>query len=358
MPGPLILLGAVVEWAAVRAVVVRLLAIVWSLLRSAPSAVAAFTRWLAGFGTIGAVVDALTDGAISAFWGGFAGVTAMFLNVCLGTDSFKTEEFEGNIRRGFSLGAGREIAKQSGIQLRDILDKEMVLEDLESFALEQIKERTGMELHSLRNVEAIKRDFATIAQGVIAEKVGLPLSNLLDPDTTRNEIMDWAQDIVMMRISDSVSEALAAQVKKGGTTLLKTIQDKIGKKVTGRSLLLGVHDAMASRYMVRWEAFRQLSKKDKRKLQNKIAQRRFRDKANPKSEIYAHRNGGKMQYVPVGCFGKVEEPNMMGYASGVSAKAKSALTKIKDKLHIGTGTPKPAAPPAGPTVAQTPDDTQ
>lgn len=69
----------------------------------------------------------------------------------------------------------------------------------------------------------------------IAERVGIPLSNILDPETTKREILDWAQDEVMMRISDDVSEAVAAQVQKGGATLLKTIQDKIGKKVSGKA---------------------------------------------------------------------------------------------------------------------------
>ncbi len=155
-----------------------------------------------------------------------------------------------------------------------------------------------------------------------------------------------------MRISDDVSEAVAAQIQKGGATLLKTIQDKIGKRVSGKSLLLGVRDAMASRYMIRWEAFRELSKQDRRKLQNKIAQRRFRDRADPKSEIYDGRRGGKMEYVPLGWYAKIDPPNVQGYISDMTAKAKRQYAKMKDGMFGGS--PPPADPPPGPTEAQIP----
>lgn len=350
MPAPLVVFGVAITWELAATLLMMLFRMLWVLIRSAPRAVSELLKLIAGAGTITAVVDAMLGGAISEFWHGLAGFQAFCLNTFLKTDSFRAEELKGNYRQGVSAGVGREVAKNAGITLRDILDKEKTIEDLEDHALTQIKQRTGYELHSLRNVEAMKRDFARIAQGEIAERVGIPLSNILDPETTKREILDWAQDEVMMRISDDVSEAVAAQVQKGGATLLKTIQDKIGKRVSGKSLLLGVRDAMASRYMIRWEAFRELSKQDRRKLQNKIAQRRFRDRADPKSEIYDGRRGGKMEYVPLGWYAKIDPPNVQGYMSDISAKAKRKLAGIKDAI---TGA-KTAEPPPSPTEAQVP----
>jgi hypothetical protein len=242
--------------------------------------------------------------------------------------SFTAEDLLNEESIGKALA--REIGKRTGIPMRNIFNKEETIEDFEQLALRQIELRSGYKLSTLRSVEQLKRDFARIAGGEISERIGLPLSNILDVDTTKSEVLDWAQDQVMMRISDSVSEAVSTQIATGGKSLLQAIRDKVGKKVSGKSLLRGVNDALVGRYMVRWEAYNNISKEDRRKVQLKLAQRRFRDRSNPKSEIYDGRTGGRMEYVPKGWNYSATQPNVpVQKLSQLKRLGKSLLEKAK-----------------------------
>jgi hypothetical protein len=295
----------------------------WAIVAGAPAAIA---------------LDAGTDGELGDLWRRVKNALAAVLNHFMDTEFTGEDLDDGNFKRAM----GREISGKSGILLRDITDRRTTEEDLENHALAMIEGKTGVKLSSLRNVELLKRDFARLAGSYISEKVGIPLSNILDPDTTKNEVLEWAQDEVMIRIGDSVTAAVQARMA-GGVSLLQAVKLRIGKDIKPAILLRSVNDAMAGRYIIRWEVYEELSKADKRKIQLKIAQRRFRDKADPKSELYDGRTGGKMAYVPKGWSAHIDPPNEpVEKLSRFGRKAKSALDKLRSKV----------AP--GPTEAQTP----
>lgn len=313
---------------------------VWSAITSAVAWVARKKLWaLVTLGPAAAAYDAASDGELTGLWEQVRKGLAGALNYYLGTE-FTADDLASEMN--FKRAMGREVSGKSGILLRDITDRRTTEEDLENHALMMIEGKTGVKLSSLRNVELLKRDFARLAGSHISEKVGIPLSDILDVETTKAEVLEWAQDEVMIRIGDSVEAAVSARMA-GGQSMLAAIKARIGKEIKPALLLRSVNDAMAGRYIIRWEVYESLSKVDRRKIQVKIAQRRFRDRTNPKSELYdPQRTGGKMVYVPKGWSAAIDPPNEpVTKLAKLGRSAKSALDKLRAK-----------AP--GPTEAQLP----
>lgn len=303
--------------------------VVWEALTAALAWVARKKLWaIVALGPAAAGYDAASDGELTALWEYLRKAMAGALNYSLGTE-FTADDLASEMN--FKRAMGREVSGKSGILLRDITDRRTTEEDLENHALMMIEGKTGVKLSSLRNVDLLKRDFARLAGSHISEKVGIPLSNVLDPDITKAEVLEWAQDEVMIRISDSVTAAVEARMA-GGVSMLTAIKARIGKEIKPALLLRSVNDAMAGRYIIRYEVYDNLSKADRRKVQLKIAQRRFRDRANPKAELYDGRAGGRMAYIPKGWSADIDPPNEpAAKLSKFGRAAKSALDKLKSK---------------------------
>lgn len=314
--------------------------VVWEAITAGLAWIARKKLWaVVTLGPAAAAYDSASDGELTKLMEYVRKAAAGALNYYLGTEFTESDLAS---EHAFKVAMGREVSGKSGILLRDITDRRTTEEDLENHALMMIEQKTSVKLSSLRNVDLLKRDFARIAGSHISERVGVPLSNILDVETTKAEILDWAQDEVMIRIGDSVTAAVQARMA-GGVSMLQMIKDRIGKDVRPALLLRSVNDAMVGRYVVRWEVFNELSKADKRKIQLKIAQRRFRDKANPNSELYDGRTGGRMAYVPKGWSAHVDPPNVpVSKIKRAGRTVGAALARLREKVG-----------PA-PTEAQTP----
>jgi hypothetical protein len=179
---------------------------------------------------------------------------------------------------------------KAGIPLRDIFDRDVLREDLESYALDRLQAATGYRLSSLTDDAAVRRDVESIALAMIERKTGLPLSVAVseigtDPNHIRSKLVDWCAPIVVERIlsgADDVSKAsmMAELRRRSGNQGLSP--DKLAQRI---------NDAAAA---VAMSALAQLprheqSKATRRKLQLREGQRKFRA---------AH--GRRDQYVPVG----------------------------------------------------------
>lgn len=206
-------------------------------------------------------------------------------------------------------GAAKVVREKTGIPVRSFYDKEMIVEDLEGYALDQVEQRTNIRLSSLRDVEALRGDFVRIAGGVLTGQTGIPLTDITNPDQIKLDVMDWAKDQAMMEIGESVNTAVAAEWKQG-VSMLTMVREKLGKKVSPKALLRGVNDAMVGRYMVRLNdaGSKIVTKEEARKLQNKLAQRRFRARGDRTSPLWDGRKGGKSAYVPKGWDVSVIQP--------------------------------------------------
>lgn len=253
----------------------------------------------------GPIADAMTDGDIQEVWRRARNAVAALLNQITGW-RFTGEDFASE--QAVVIGLTREISGTIGIPLSNVLDRQALESDLEVYALAMIEQRTGVTLSSLRNVEALKADFARIAGGVITEKAGIPISNILDPEAIKADVFSWAKDRVMLEIGDDINQAVNAEWQ-AGVTMLQMVKNRTGKEVSPKALLRGVNDALVKRYMVKVQEVDKMSKPERRKLQNKMAQRRFRARANERSAEFDGRKGAEVVYVPKGWNASVTPPD-------------------------------------------------
>lgn len=253
----------------------------------------------------GPIADAMTDGDIQEVWRRARNAVAALLNQITGWH-FTGEDFASE--QAVVIGLTREISGTIGIPLSNVLDRAALESDLEIYALSMIEQRTGVTLSSLRNVEALKADFARIAGGVITEKAGIPISNILDPDAIKADVLSWAKDQVMLEIGEDLNQAVNAEWQ-AGVTLLQMVKNRTGKEVSPKALLRGVNDSLVKRYMVKVQEVDKMSKADRRKLQNKMAQRRFRARADERSAEFDGRRGAEVVYVPKGWNASVTPPD-------------------------------------------------
>lgn len=233
--------------------------------------------------------DPLSDASLSRALSERSGITIRSL---VDKEGIKVDLMEG---------AAKVVRDRTGIPVRTFADKAMILEDLEAYALDQLEQRTAIRLSSLRDVEALRGDFLRIAGGVITGQTGIPLTDITSPDQIKLDLLDWAKDQAMLEMGESVSAAVTAEWKKG-VSMLTMVREKLGKNVSPRALLRGVNNAMVGRYMVRLEAAGAgvVTKAERRKLQNKMAQRRFRARGERGGPMWDGRKGGKNAYVPKG----------------------------------------------------------
>lgn len=129
--------------------------------------------------------------------------------------------------------ASVRLNEKTGLMIRDFRDKEMVREDVEQFAADQIFLKTGIRLHSLTDKQQITDDLMSFASQVVTERTGVPISNLGNVNAFKSDVYQWAESETRRRIGMPLADQTAP-----GTGLLKM---------------------------------------DKRSVQNREAQRRFRN---------------------------------------------------------------------------------
>lgn len=242
------------------------------------------------------IAEEFAPGELDVLFGHVRNLLAKAMN-SFGDYDFTADDFRGATE--FAAAMTRQVARKSGIPLRNLLDRDTTIEDLENHALYIIGERSGIHLSSLRNVEAMKQDFLRIAGGVLTDQTGIPFTDLTNPETIKADVMSWAQDQVMMQLGDDVHAAVNAEWQNG-VTLLQMVRDRTGKEVSPKALLRGVNDAMVQRYMVKIEEKPGTEKKRQRRYQNMMAQRKFRARSDINSPLYDGRRGGKLVYQPKG----------------------------------------------------------
>lgn len=206
--------------------------------------------------------------------------------------------------RNLKAALAREIAAKSGIALRDITDKQMVKEDLTAYALQMLEDRTGYRLSSLTNVELLKGDMLRIGSGVIAEKTGIALTNLEDIEAIKADLLAWGKDRIMVEIAADVESAVGVEYANG-VSLLTYMKQVTGRDVRPVELLSGVRSAVMGQYQKSEERIAPITKADRRRLQNKMNQRKFRERHKKGSPTYD--GGGVPLYIPKGKRGVIIE---------------------------------------------------
>lgn len=188
------------------------------------------------------------------------------------------------------LGPGsisRAISKKTGIPLRDVTDKETTVADFEAYALVQMKDRTGYTLTSLRDRDKITRDMEAIGAQIIGERTGIPLRSLHDPETVKEDILTWGEALVAQRVAGNIAESMKIK-NQLGVSMYDQIKDLAGSDFDPKNLIEGAKNAALSSAIKVNNHAKKITIPNRRTLQNREAQRRFRAK-----------HGNRMKYVPI-----------------------------------------------------------
>lgn len=192
------------------------------------------------------------------------------------------------------------ISERTGITIRSLKDKDMIKEDAENFAIQQISGRTGYTLNSVTDPEIIKQDLIRIGLAIASEKTGIPLglaeSGELDITALRENLLTWAKAQLLANVGEEVSIVVNEIIAVGG---LEAIAESLNSRlkasgsiesITARQLALKVVDKIASKAVSDYGRVAiGLDKKNRKRELNRAAQERFRR---------AH--GSRQKYIPLG----------------------------------------------------------
>lgn len=218
--------------------------------------------------------------------------------------NFSGDDFESS--RRFKAALAREVAGQSGVVLRDITDRDMLREDLENHALGMIESRTGYRLSSLSNVDALKADLVGIGVSLVGQRTGIYLSDPMDVDAIKADLLAWGKTEIMAQVSAELENALNAE-HVNGVSLMTYMKQVTGRDIKPSELLRGLQATAMGHYPQAEQQIKQVTKEDRRRLQNKLNQRRFRAKWTL-GKRKQDRSGGSV-YIPTGWGFKLVMPS-------------------------------------------------
>lgn len=178
--------------------------------------------------------------------------------------------------------------------MRNVFDPQMIREDLESFALDQLKERSGYRLSSLTDTAKVRGDLGNIGLAIVQDRTGIPVAGLASVEDAKQAILDWAApqiyDRLLHDVPADVAEAGAAGV--GVETLISQIRARAGvhgQDVSSREIVRAIQSHVLASSIVMIPSVSGGSKVDRRRLQVRWAQKKFRE-----------RHGKRQLYVPLG----------------------------------------------------------
>ncbi len=203
------------------------------------------------------------------------------------------------LTRDLLNGAASMVAKKAGFPVRSLLDMEMLKEDLLSAAAGLLEQRTGVKLNNLRDAGQVKADLLAYGANRIAVETGIYLSNPADLEQVKADIIEHGTQIGMARIVEDLQGAMNAADKDG--VRLSALLSRAGMNNVKPADMVKNANSVLLRYADRrFAQVKAETKKEKRKIQLKEAQRRFRARhCQPWSPMYSGIPGG-MQYVSVG----------------------------------------------------------
>lgn len=186
------------------------------------------------------------------------------------------------------------VVVKSGVPLRNVFDGEMVKQDLESFSLDQLAAKSGYRLSSLTDATKVKGDLGNIGLAIVQEKTGIPVAGLASIEDAKQVILDWAAPQIYDRLLHDVPlDVAAAGIDGGGVeTLISQIRARAGvhgQDVSSREIVRAIQSHVLASSIVMIPQASGGSKVDRRRLQLRWAQKKFRE-----------RHGKRQLYVPLG----------------------------------------------------------
>ena len=181
---------------------------------------------------------------------------------------------------------------KTGVQFRTMLDKDSIREDLERYAILQVQEKTGFQMKttSFKDIEGLKLDLVNIGLYTVQQKTGIPIAAVSGTPQEwgaqiKQQLIDYAMaqmteryaadvQAVVGNISEFVDlEALAGQINQRLGDMGST-QD-----IDVKGLAMSIAEQVAAGAVGKFQmtAMKQ-AKGTRRAMQNREAQRRFRQK--------------------------------------------------------------------------------
>lgn len=204
-------------------------------------------------------------------------------------------EIELNPSSPFSMHSfTNAVVVKCGVPLRNIFDGEMVKQDLESFSLDQLAAKSGYRLSSLTDTAKVKGDLGNIGLAIVQERTGIPVAGLASIEDAKQAILDWAAPQIYDRLLHDVPLDVAAAGLDGGgvETLISQIRARAGvhgQDVSSREIVRAIQSHVLASSIVMIPQVSGGSKVDRRRLQVRWAQKKFRE-----------RHGKRQLYVPLG----------------------------------------------------------
>lgn len=194
------------------------------------------------------------------------------------------------------------LSGRMGITIRSVKNREMIVEDIEDFAVGRVSEKLGFTITTLRDPVRMRQDFESAALNMIAEKTGIPFvppaaGAEWSVEEIKSQVEDWARARIATDLSVSANDALAV-LAGGGVdfeSAAAAMNEKLeliesGDRVTAKRLALHVAESLVQQSAAQFQkTAMSVSKKSRRQLQLREAQRKFR---------MAH--GNRQVYVPLG----------------------------------------------------------
>lgn len=236
---------------------------------------------LVAVGTVANLNGYTVDEVIEAFWLAVYQV----LGAAIG------EELNTSMPLGHALADA--ITRRSGVPIRTLFDRDLLREDLEAFALDQLQAKSGYRLSSLTDAAKVKGDLQEIGLQIVQDRTGVPLAGAgAEPENIKAAITSWAEAQVYERLLASVpaDDLLSGDdsVRKGADTLVAQIQARAGgpaRHLSTRQVVEALNSHVLARSLLSVVQKVDADKVTRRRLQNRWAQKKFRER-HKKREIY------------------------------------------------------------------------
>ncbi|MBN8516802.1 MAG: hypothetical protein J5X22_09390 [Candidatus Accumulibacter sp.] len=185
-------------------------------------------------------------------------------------------------------GFANAFVSLTGIPIRNLFDRDMLREDLESFALDQLQAKSGYRLSSLTDAEKVKGDLQAIGLTILQNKSGVPVAGAQNADDMRRMLIDWAEPIIYQRLQSQVGvEGVTAETLV--SAISARVKDKHGRPYSNRQIVTAINAQIAANTVSSAIEFNGTDKVTRRRLQLRWAQKKFRE-----------RHKGRSLYVPLG----------------------------------------------------------
>lgn len=192
--------------------------------------------------------------------------------------------------------------RKTGVQFRTLKDRASIEEDLQAFAIGMIAQKTGFQMTAtnFRDVEALKLDLVNIGLWTVQQRTGIPIGSVSGTPQDwavqiKEQLFTYAEAELRQKLA---SDAQGIAAKMGELVDLDALAGEINKRlddigstqgINVRGLALEIAQQVSAGAVSRFQVqAAKMNKQDRRAVQNREAQRRFRAKW-----------GDRREYLPV-----------------------------------------------------------